>query len=123
MPCRGIRGATTAEENSPEAILRAARELLTAMVRQNDVRSEDVAGVIFSSTSDLDAEFPATAARQLGWHDVATLCACELDVHGSLRRCIRVLIHWNTEKPAAEIVHVYLKEAVSLRPDRAVSGP
>jgi chorismate mutase len=76
-----------------------------------------VGSVLFSTTADLNAEFPALAARQLGWIDVAMLCGREIDVPGSLGRCIRVLLHWNTEKPPGEIVHVYLKEAVQLRPD------
>ena len=87
------------------------------MIDRNGIRPEDVGSVIFSATADLDAEFPALAARQLGWIDVAMLCGREIAVPGSLGRCIRVLLHWNTEKPAGEIVHVYLKEAVQLRPD------
>jgi chorismate mutase len=123
MPCRGIRGATTAENNSPEEILKATRQLLALMIRQNGIEPEDVASAIFSTTTDLDAEFPALAARQLGWLDVALMCVHELDVPGSLRRCIRVLLHWNTDKPADEIVHVYVKEARKLRPDRSNLPP
>ena len=78
---------------------------------------------MFSTTTDLDAEFPALAARQLGWIDVALMCVHELDVPGSLRRCIRILLHWNTDKPADEIVHVYIKEAARLRPDRSNLPP
>jgi chorismate mutase len=117
MPCRGIRGATTAEANTSEAILKATRELLALMIRQNGVGPEEVASAIFTTTVDLDAEFPALAARQLGWINVALICGHELDVPGSLRHCIRVLLHWNTEKPASEIVHVYVKGAERLRPD------
>ena len=113
MPCRGVRGATTAEDNSPEEILKATRQLLALMIRQNGIQPEDVSSAIFSTTTDLDAEFPALAARQLGWIDVALMCVHELDVPGSLRRCIRVLLHWNTDKPADEIVHVYIKEAAA----------
>jgi chorismate mutase len=123
MPCRGIRGATTAESNRAEDILKATRELLALMIRQNDIQPEDVASAIFSTTSDLEAEFPALAARQLGWFDVALMCVHELDVPGSLRRCIRTLLHWNTEKPPDEIVHVYVKEAAKLRPDRSNLPP
>jgi chorismate mutase len=123
MPCRGVRGATTAESNSPEEILKATRELLALMIRQNDIRPEDVASAIFSTTTDLDAEFPALAARQLGWIDVALMCVNELDVPGSLRHCIRVLLHWNTDKPAEAIVHVYVKDAAGLRPDRSNLPP
>jgi chorismate mutase len=123
MPCRGVRGATTAEDNSREEILKATRQLLALMIRQNDIRPEDVSSAVFSTTTDLDAEFPALAARQLGWIDVALMCVNELDVPGSLRRCIRVLLHWNTDKPAGEIVHVYVKEAAALRPDRSNLPP
>ena len=118
MPCRGVRGATTAENNTPEEILKATRELLALMIRQNGIEPEDVCIAVFSTTTDLNAEFPALAARQLGWNDVALMCVHELDVPGSFRRCIRVLLHWNTDKAAGELVHVYLKEAARLRPDR-----
>jgi chorismate mutase len=123
VPCRGVRGATTAEDNSPEEILKATRQLLALMIRQNGIRPEDVASAIFSTTTDLEMEFPALAARQLGWIDVALMCVHELDVPGSLRRCIRILLHWNTDKPAVEIVHIYIKEAAHLRPDRSKLPP
>ena len=123
MPCRGIRGATTAEDNSREEILKATRQLLALMIRQNGIKAEDVASAIFSTTTDLDAEFPALAARQLGWFDVALMCVHELNVPGSMRRCIRILLHWNTDKAADEIVHVYVKEARKLRPDRSNLPP
>lgn len=123
MPCRGIRGATTAEDNSREEILKATRQLLALMIRQNGIKPEDVASAIFSTTTDLDAEFPALAARQLGWFDVALMCVHELDVPGSMRHCIRILLHWNTDKAADEIVHVYVKEARKLRPDRSNLPP
>ena len=123
MPCRGIRGATTAESNNAEEILQATRQLLALMIRLNGIEPEDVCSVIFSTTTDLDAEFPALAARQLGWFDAALMCVHELDVPGSLRSCIRVLLLWNTEKPAGEIVHVYIKEAARLRPDRSKLPP
>ncbi len=117
MFCRGVLGATTADANTSEKILEATRQLLALMIRQNDVRSEDVASAIFSTTPDLDAEFPALAARQLGLLDVALMCVHELDVPNSLRRCVRILLHWNTDKPADEIIHVYIKDARQLRPD------
>lgn len=123
MFCRGVRGATTADANTREDILRATRELLALMIRQNGIRADDVASAIFSTTTDLDAEFPALAARQLGWLDVALMCNHELDVPGSLRRCIRILLHWNTDMPPDEIVHVYIKDAVGLRPDRTQLPP
>ena len=123
MPCRGIRGATTADSNSRDDILRATRELLALMIRLNGIHPEDVASAIFSMSSDLNAEFPALAARQLGWFDVALLCNHELDVPGSLRRCIRILLHWNTQLSAKDVVHVYIKDAKNLRPDRSELPP
>jgi chorismate mutase len=123
MPCRGIRGATTCEENTSASILRATRELLALMIRRNGIKPEDVASAVFSTTDDLDAEFPALAARQLGWFDVALMCIHEIDVPGSLRRCIRILLHWNTDKMAEEIVHIYIKDAANLRPDRSKIPP
>jgi len=117
--CRGVRGATTVAENTREAILTATRELLQRMIDANGIHPDEVASVIFTTTRDLNAEFPALAARQLGWHDVALLCGHEMDVPGALPRCIRILIHWNTTKAPAEIRHVYLNGAQELRPDRA----
>ncbi len=117
--CRGIRGATTVTENSREAILEATQELLHAMITANDIQAEDIASAWFTTTIDLTAEFPAVAARQLGWIDTALMCGHEMNVPGSLPRCIRVLMHWNTTRRADEIVHVYLREARSLRPEHA----
>ncbi len=116
--CRGIRGATTVEENSREAILDATRELLHEMIEANGIRMEEIGSAIFTTTADLNAEFPAFAARQLGWHDVALMCGHEMAVPGALQRCIRVLIHWNTPKLQHEIVHIYTRGAVNLRPER-----
>jgi len=123
MPCRGVRGATTADTATSEDTLKAARQLLALMIRQNGIHPEDVASAIFSTTPDLKAEFPALAARQLGWFDVALMCVHEIDVPGSLRRCIRIMLHWNTDKRADEIVHVYIKKAAHLRPDRSNLPP
>lgn len=123
MMCRGVRGATTADENSREAILQATRQLLALMIRQNGIEATDVASVLFSTTVDLNAEFPALAARQLGWLDVPLLCTNEIDIPGSLRMCIRILVHWNTPKRQADITHVYLKRAVQLRPDLSQLPP
>ncbi len=117
MACRGVRGATTADGNTSEAILEATRQLLALMIRQNGIEPDDVASAIFSTTVDLNAEFPALAARQLGWHNVPLLCGHELDVPGSLPNCVRVLLHWNTQKSGDEVVHVYVKGAARLRPD------
>ena len=123
MACRGVRGATTADANNSDAILKATRELLALMIRQNGIEAEDVASAIFTTTPDLDAEFPALAARQLNWSTVALMCAHELGVPDSLQKCVRILIHWNTDKPADEIHHVYIKDAVQLRPDLSEVPP
>ncbi len=117
MMCRGVRGATTVEDNSREAILRGARQLLALMIRRNQIEAEDVASAIFSVTQDLNAEFPALAARQLGWLDVPLLCTNEIPVQTSLPLCVRILINWNTTKSQKEIVHIYIREAIQLRPD------
>lgn len=117
MVCRGVRGATTVESNSRDDILVATRQLLALMIRLNGIDTENVGSAIFSATRDLNAEFPALAARQLGWLDVPLLCTHEIDVPGSLSRCIRVLVSWNTEKRQEDVTHVYLKDAVRLRPD------
>jgi len=117
MPCRGVRGATTTDANTRDEILTATQQLLTLMIRLNGIESEDIASAMFTVTHDLNAEFPASAARQLGWLDVPLLCSYEIDVPGSLERCIRILANWNTSKSQREIVHVYIKGAQSLRPD------
>jgi chorismate mutase len=120
VACRGIRGATTVDENTAQAILEAARDLLTRIVEANDLRQEDIASVIFTVTPDLNAEYPALAARQMGWHDVALMCGHEMDVPHGLKMCLRILIHWNTTRQANEIQHVYIRGAVNLRPDRSI---
>lgn len=112
---RGIRGAITAAENTPKAILAATREMLIEIIAKNEVEPDSIASVFFSTTPDLNAEFPAVAARQLGWTDVPLLCGHEMSVPGSLARCVRVLIHVNTDKAPSEIQHVYLGGAVNLR--------
>lgn len=116
--CRGVRGAITVDSNNEDEILEATRELLQAIIAANQIKVEDVASAYFTTTSDLTATYPAYAARQLGWYDAALLCGHEMNVPGGLSRCVRVLIHWNTTKPANEIIHVYLRSARSLRPDR-----
>jgi chorismate mutase len=123
MMCRGVRGATTAEANTREEILTCTRQLLALMIRANGIEPEDVGSAVFSLTRDLDAEFPALAARQLGWLDVPLLCTYEVDVPGSLRRCVRILVHWNTDKEQSAIQHIYIKEAVRLRPDLSKLPP
>lgn len=115
--CRGVRGATTVEHNTREEVLKGTRQLLALMIRQNQIEHEDVASAIFTTTPDLNAEFPALAARQWGWLDVPLLCTHEINVPGSLARCVRILIHWNTPKMLDEIHHVYIRDAARLRPD------
>jgi chorismate mutase len=118
MPIRGIRGAITVTADQPDLILHATRELLEAILGANlDMKSEDVASVLFTVTDDLTSTFPAQGAREMGWGLVPMLCAREIPVPGSLPRVIRVLVHWNTELPQSDITHVYLREAVKLRPD------
>jgi len=115
--CRGLRGATTVEENDDRAILAATGELLRALIQANALLPEDVASAIFTVTTDLDAAYPARAARELGWTDAALMCATEVPVPDSLPRCIRVLIHCNTTKTQKEMQHIYLRGATVLRPD------
>jgi chorismate mutase len=119
LRCRGIRGATSVTENSREAILAATRELLGLLIARNAVEIGEITSVFFTLTPDLDAVHPALAARELGWHEVALLCAQEIPVPGSLPRIIRVLLHVNTELTQTQIRHVYLRDAVALRPSRA----
>lgn len=119
LTCRGVRGAITADENTRLAILGATHELLTTMIEANAIRPHDVASAFFTTTPDLTSEYPAIAARALGWQEVSLLCGHEMDVQHGLKQCVRILIHWNTEKSAKEIIHVYLKGARRLRPDRA----
>ncbi len=114
---RGIRGATTVSEDTASAILSATEELVREIVASNAVVPEDVASALFTVTPDLRAEFPAAAARRMGWTMVPLLNFTEIGVPGRLERCIRVLVHVNTERAQSEMVHVYLREAVSLRPD------
>ena len=118
MAVRGIRGATTVSADDPDLILEATRELLEAILAANkSMTPEDVASALFTVTEDLASTFPAQAARQMGWSLVPMTCAREIPVPGSLRKVIRVLVHWNTEMPQNKITHVYLREAVKLRPD------
>jgi chorismate mutase len=118
MPVRGIRGATNAAADTREDILQATRELLAEMLRANEITQfDDIASILFTTTTDLTATFPAEAARELGMNFVPLLCASEIDVPGRLPKCVRVLMHLNTEKPAREMIHIYLREAKALRPD------
>lgn len=115
MRCRGIRGATTVDANTKEDIQAAAKELLREMVQANGVQEEDVACILFTTTPDLNAAFPASAARELGLSQVPMLCGHEMNVPGSLPMCLRILILFNTGKRAEEIVHIYIKGACELR--------
>jgi chorismate mutase len=117
MYCRGIRGATTVERNDREEILAATKELLLLLIEKNDLHMEDITSTIFSMTDDLDADFPALAARDLGWTEVALMCVREIPVPNSLRKCIRILLHVNTKRSANEMHHVYIRGAVVLRPN------
>lgn len=118
MLVRGIRGAITVENDQPEAILAATRCLLQAIAEANPAfQAADAASIFFTVTPDLSSAFPAEAARQLGWSETPLMCAQEIAVAGALPRCIRVLILWNCDLPAAAIRHVYLGEAARLRPD------
>ncbi len=118
MPVRGIRGAITVEADCAEQILAASRELLQAILAANPgLQPEDLVSALFTVTPDLTAAFPAQAARDLGWQDVPLLCAQEIANPNGLPRCIRVLLHWNTDRPQHAVRHVYLRDAVALRPD------
>jgi chorismate mutase len=114
---RGVRGANTVRDNTRESILEATRELLEVLVRENEIRTEDIVSVFFTLTPDLNAEFPAFAARDMGWTRVPLLCAAEISVPGSMPRCLRILMHVQTSRSGDEIRHVYLGETALLRPD------
>ena len=114
---RAIRGATTVDADRPEAIREATREMLLEMLERNGLVAADIISAIFTVTPDLRSEFPAIAARELGWDDIALLCTTEIPVPRALPRCIRVLMHVETERRREAIRHVYLRGASSLRPD------
>src|SRR2546423_13658683 len=119
MICRGVRGATTANSNSRDDILTATRQLLALMIRINGIEPEHVASAIFSLTRDLDAEFPALAARQLGWLDVPLLCGHDMDVQQpnprGVPRCIRIALLYNTDRAQSEMRHAYLRGAEAIQ--------
>lgn len=117
MMCRGVRGATTVTLDDRDQVLSATRQMLALLIRRNNIELADLASALFTVTSDLNSEFPALAARQLGWQEVPLLCGYEISVPGSLPLCIRVLLHWNTDRSASDIHHVYLHDAQRLRPD------
>jgi len=122
MTVRGVRGAISVDANDTEPIIAATRELLERIVAANDLQAGDVASVIFTATPDLDAAYPARAAREMGWTHVPLLCMQEMEVVDSLSRCVRVLVLWNTERDQEEIKHVYLGQARGLRPDLVEEG-
>jgi chorismate mutase len=119
MYCRGIRGATTVTENSKEAIMASTKELLTSILTANQLQTADIASAFFTTTADLNADFPAAAARQMQWDNVPLLCGHEMNVPGALGMCLRVLLHVNTEKRQEDMIHIYLHGATALRPDIA----
>ncbi|MBN1564852.1 MAG: chorismate mutase [Anaerolineae bacterium] len=119
MRCMGVRGAIDVAENTEEAILAATHELLTAMIDANNIDPDDVGSMFMTTTMDLNAQYPAVAARALGWMDVAIMCGHEMDVPHGLPQCLRILINWHTTLSAQDIQHVYLGAAQRLRPDRA----
>ena len=121
MTTRGIRGAITVTSDRPDLILAATKELLGAILRANpSLLSKDIASALFTTTDDLISAHPALAARQMGWGQVPMMCAREIPVPGSLPRCVRVLVEWNTDRAQTAINHVYLRDAKSLRPDLVI---
>ena len=119
--CRGIRGATTASANTAEDILEATHEMMRALIALNGLTPENVVSALYTTTQDLTATFPALAARKIGWLEVPLMCSHEMNVPGALQKCVRVMLHVNTDKTAADIKHVYLKGACQLRPEWAYS--
>ncbi len=118
MGVRGVRGATCVTADEPALIREAARELMSELLRRNGISSfDDVISAVFTTTDDLNSAFPAEAARELGMNQVPLLCAREIPVPGSMPRCIRVLLHINSDRSPQQIEHVYLREAQKLRPD------
>ena len=115
LVCRGLRGATTATDNTREAVLEATRELLERLVEANDLKPDDLAATFFTTSPDLNAEYPAVAARQMGWDHVPLICGHEMNVPTGLPLCIRVMMLVNTEKRPEEMVHIYLRDAKDLR--------
>jgi len=119
MSVRAVRGAITVEHNTREEILSATTELLTELVKVNSLGADDIISMIFTMTPDLNAVFPAEAARTLGYEQTPLLCSQELNISGALAKVIRILIHFNCDQAANELKAVYLKDAAGLRPDIA----
>ncbi len=118
MRTRGVRGAIVVKENTRDAIFEATAELLKDVLSKNSIPTEEIVSIFLTATSDINADFPAYAARQIGLTSVPLLCAREIDVPGSMESVIRILIHFNTEKKQSEIKNRYLGEARKLRPDQ-----
>lgn len=118
IQCRGVRGATTVDSDNRDDVLIATGELLWYMVERNGIEVDDLASAVFTTTRDIVSEYPALAARKLGWHDVALLCGHEMEVANGLPFCVRVLLHWNTHLGPREIQHIYIRGAEHLRPDK-----
>ena len=117
MTVRGIRGAITVESNTRKDILSETHLLLKEMLKENSIKAHDIVSIFFSMTHDLDAVFPAAAAREMGLTQTPLLCLNEVDIPGGLKQCIRILMHVNSDVPQSEMSHIYLKQAVKLRPD------
>ena len=114
---RAVRGATTVNNNTSDEIISGTAALLKEIIKENNIDIEDIISAFFTVTRDLNAEFPAVAARKLGWINIALMCTYEIDVPDSLEKCIRVMLHYNTDKNNADMKYIYLKEARKLRPD------
>lgn len=117
MSIGAIRGAITVDENTPDAIINTTSCLLQGIIQKNQLQTSDIISIYFTATDDLDAAYPAIAARQLGITQAALMCFQEMKVTGSLRKCIRVAVQISTSKSQEMMHHVYLKEAAKLRPD------
>ena len=117
MECRCIRGATTVNENSEKAIFTSTREMLMEMITINKIDHSEISAILFTATKDLNTAYPAHAAREMGFTDIALMCMQEMNVADSLPMCIRIMIMWNTKKHLDELIHVYLRGAKTLRPD------
>ena len=117
MFLRAVRGAITVENNDADEILQASQELLIEMVDRNAINIDDITSIFFSMTTDLNAVYPAASARNLGWTSVPLMCTNEINVPGSLKKCVRIMLYFNTEKKNTELMHIYLRKARVLRPD------
>ncbi len=122
MPTRALRGAITCDSDSKQEVLERTTRLLTELFERNDVGADSITSIFFTATGDLRSIAPAAAARAFGLTDVPLLCAQEMDVDGSLERCVRVMLHFDGDRPRSELQHVFLRGATVLRPDLARPG-